>query len=117
MSWTCVFCDIVAGRAPAEVVREWDESIAFVPLDPVCPGHVLVVPREHVNDALYAPYITGQTFMRAAEYAHGIECNLITSCGAAATQTVKHLHVHVVPRRSGDGLKLPWSGQAPGRRI
>ena len=109
----CVFCRIVAGRAPAKVVREWDYAMAFVPLNPVTEGHVLVVPREHLTDALEYPWMTGRTFCAAATLAKetGGACNLITSVGAAATQTIKHLHVHVVPRREGDGLALPWTGQ------
>lgn len=108
----CVFCRIIAGDAPATVVREWPAVVAFTPLGPVTRGHVLVVPRRHVTSAVDDPAITGLTFSAAAEYAGGVgDCNLITSVGAAATQTVRHLHVHVVPRRTGDGLSLPWTGQ------
>lgn len=106
----CAFCEIVAGRAPAEVVQEWSDMIAFVPLNPVTPGHVLVVPRRHVTDALEVPWITGNAFMRAAQLGTYGACNLITSVGEAATQSINHLHVHMVPRRTGDGLRLPWSG-------
>ena len=104
----CPFCDIVWRGAPANVVERWPDAWAIVPLNPVVPGHVLVIPLEHVEDALERPSVTGLTFARAAELADR-PCNLITSAGAAATQTVLHLHVHVVPRRFGDGLRLPWS--------
>lgn len=112
----CVFCDIVAGRAPAKVVEEWNDMIAFVPLNPVTEGHVLIVPRTHVDNAVEVPWITGNAFMRAAQLAiqeSAGDFNLITSCGIEATQTIKHLHVHLVPRRDGDDVKLPWSGQEP----
>lgn len=108
----CVFCDIVHGRAPAEVVHRWDDAVAFVPLNPVTPGHVLVVPNEHVKNAIEDPVVTAQAMYRAADLAaRYAPCNLITSVGAVATQTVYHLHLHVVPRRPGDGLALPWTGQ------
>jgi histidine triad (HIT) family protein len=106
----CVFCQIVAGEAPAEIVHENEVAVAFVPLGPVTPGHVLVVPRQHVEDALVNPAITATTMLVAAQVAQeSYPCNLITSAGHEASQTVFHLHIHVVPRRAGDGLALPWS--------
>lgn len=111
---SCVFCRIVAGTEPATVVREWEDAIAFSPRHPVTPGHLLVVPRTHVADAVEAPAVTGAVFARAAELAaeRGLDSlNLITSRGAEATQTVYHLHAHLVPRREGDGLPLPWTPQ------
>ncbi|MFI9231330.1 HIT family protein [Streptomyces rimosus] len=112
-STNCIFCRIVAGEAPAEVVARWDDAIAIVPLGPVTAGHVLVIPAVHVADATENPAVTGATMARAAEYAAGIggSLNLITSKGKAATQTVFHLHIHVVPRVSDDALPLPWTPQ------
>ena len=107
----CPFCEILAGRAPAEIVGEWPDMIAIVPLNPVTEGHVLVIPRQHVKDAKEVPWITGNAFMRAAQLSDG-PCNLITSVGVEATQTVRHLHVHLVPRRVDDGLLLPWTALA-----
>jgi histidine triad (HIT) family protein len=104
----CVFCEIAGGREPAVVVREWPDTVAIVPLEPVVDGHVLVIPRCHVEDAAENPEVTAVTFGRAAEISVR-PFNLITSAGPEATQTVPHLHVHVVPRREGDGLALPWS--------
>lgn len=89
-------------------------SVAFQPLNPVTPGHFLVVPRTHVTSALAAPNHAGRAMALAAKLADwmGLEsANFITSAGSAATQTVFHLHVHIVPRREGDGLHLPWTGQ------
>jgi len=113
MSKPCVFCEIIAGRSPAQFVYTWPDAVAFVPLNPVVPGHTLVVPRVHVDDAVADPIVTAVTFARAAWYAPRFcgSCNLITSAGAAATQTVFHLHVHIVPREHGDGLPLPWTPQ------
>lgn len=110
----CVFCDIVAGVAPADMVRELPDAVAIRPHHPVTPGHILVLPRVHVRDASESTEVTSMTFGAAAltAVALGIpHYNLITSVGAPATQTVLHLHVHVVPRLEGDGLKLPWTGQ------
>lgn len=106
----CVFCDIVAGRAPATVVADWPGAIAIVPLCPVVDGHVLVIPRTHVTDAARNPLITGRTMLRAAEYAaaQGLPFNLITSAGREATQSVFHLHIHYVPRAAADQLMVPW---------
>lgn len=108
----CIFCKIVKGEAEANIVHETEDCLIFHPLNPVALGHVLVIPKIHVNDALQNPLITGITMARASEYAdwqgaHGY--NLITSVGEVATQSIFHLHVHIVPRRPDDGLKLPWT--------
>jgi histidine triad (HIT) family protein len=114
----CPFCLIIAGRAPAQQVIGWDDAIAIVPLNPVTPGHLLVIPTVHVRDAGEVPDVTARTMLRAAELAHERgDANLITSIGPAATQTVRHLHIHYVPRSYGDGLTLPWTTQAPRSEI
>lgn len=105
----CVFCRIVTGIAPAVVVGEWSDALAFTPLDPVVEGHTLVVPTSHVADALTDPVGTGVVMRRAADFATRYGAvNLQTSVGRAATQSVFHLHVHVIPRSVGDGLMVPW---------
>ncbi|KOU62106.1 hypothetical protein ADK57_25955 [Streptomyces sp. MMG1533] len=84
-------------------------------MNPATDGHVLVVPRIHVADFTTDPDVTGATAKRAAELAQAhdlVSANLITSKGRAATQSVFHLHLHLVPRRAGDGLLLPWSEPA-----
>lgn len=111
---TCVFCRIVAGEAPATVVWEWPDALAIVPLNPVTPGHILVLPRVHVPDFTTDPAVSGLTAQRAAELGRDLglaDANEITSRGPAATQTVWHLHRHLVPRTCGDGLPLPWTPQ------
>lgn len=108
----CVFCAIAAGEAPATVVRSWPDAIAIRPLGPVVDGHVLIVPRVHVEDAGSDPTVTAAVMSRASELLADVPSgNLIMSRGAAATQTVPHLHVHLVPREQGDGLPLPWTTQ------
>lgn len=116
----CVFCDIICGNAPGEILTRfgtsnYEAAIVLKPRDPVTEGHVLVIPTVHVDSADSAPDLTGEMFKYATAYARNNEIasyNLITSVGVAATQSIKHLHVHVVPRVAGDGLHLPWTEQA-----
>ncbi|MFI1734913.1 HIT family protein [Streptomyces acidicola] len=109
---TCVFCAIAAGEAPATVVRDWGDVLAIRPLGEVSDGHVLVIPRTHVADAGVNPAVSGRTMTCAAELMAELNAaNIITSKGPEATQTVYHLHIHVVPRRADDGLPLPWTPQ------
>ncbi|MFJ3283286.1 HIT family protein [Streptomyces halstedii] len=115
----CVFCAIAAGTAPATVLRAWDDAIAFKPRGGVNDGHTLVIPRTHVADWIENPAITGAIATRAAELAQELGLavgNLITSAGEEATQTVFHLHLHLVPRQRNDGLPLPWTPQQEAAR-
>ncbi|MGV9352267.1 HIT family protein [Streptomyces misionensis] len=111
-TYDCPFCAIVAGRAPAEIFHEWDDALAIVPLNPVTEGHLLVIPKVHVADVGHDPHISAAMMQRAAELAAEQWCNVIVSRGRVATQSVFHLHIHIVPRREDDGLALPWTGQA-----
>ncbi|WP_019329396.1 HIT family protein [Streptomyces sp. TOR3209] len=113
----CVFCAIAAGEAPAVIVREWPDALAVRPRSGgVHPGHVFVLPRVHVEDAGTDPEVTATVMRRAAELMAGHPAvNLITSKGEAATQSVFHLHVHIVPRQEGDRLPLPWTPQHTAR--
>lgn len=104
----CPFCEIIAGRAPAKIFHEWDDALAIVPLAPVVEGHLIVIPKIHVADVGHDPEISAATMRRAAELAASQWCNVLTSRGRVATQSVFHLHLHLVPRSEGDGLALPW---------
>lgn len=106
----CPFCEIVTGRAPADMITEWDDAICFRPLNPVTEDHVLVVPRLHVPDFSANPDVSAATMRRAAQLMRWTPrpMNLITSRGREATQSVFHLHLHLVPRADNDGLALPW---------
>jgi histidine triad (HIT) family protein len=115
----CPFCEIIAGRAPATIIREWPKALAITPLNPVTDGHTLVIPKLHVRDFVEAPVTAGETMRRASDLAAdlGGPMNVITSKGAEATQSVMHLHFHLVPRAEGDGLALPWySGRRTTRK-
>jgi histidine triad (HIT) family protein len=112
MAVDCVFCRIVAGQAPATVIRRWPCAVAIAPRHPVTPGHVLVIPSVHVADVGTDAAVSAVAMLAAAELAaEHPACNVITSRGPEATQTVFHLHLHVVPRRVGDGLSLPWTAR------
>lgn len=106
----CPFCEIIAGRAPATIVREWPDALAIVPLNPIVDGHLLVIPKTHTPDFSTAQYVAAMTMHRASELAAESDqpMNLITSRGREATQSVFHLHLHLVPRADNDGLALPW---------
>lgn len=114
----CPFCVRIKG-GDFESFTDDPDVVWFEPLNPVTPGHMLFVPVEHVTDALADPYTTGLVAEVASRWwsrkwgirAGQRDCNLITSVGANATQTVRHLHWHLVPRDEGDGLALPWTDQ------
>ena len=106
----CVFCKIIAGTEPADFVEKGRFHVAFRPRRPHTPGHVLFVPRAHTDDAAMMPEVSGLVMTAAARYVAelGEPANIITSIGAEASQTVFHLHVHVVPRGEGDGIRRAW---------
>lgn len=110
MSEPCPFCDIVAGHAPATIVKEWTNALAIVPLNPVTQGHILVLPKVHLTDFTDDPLAASLTSYRAGQLGKQLDgpFNLITSKGEEATQSVFHLHYHLVPRAANDGLALPW---------
>lgn len=112
----CIFCAIVAGDAPAEIVDSDDHTIAFMDINPATPGHALVIPRTHSADLLEISDADLAHTMAAAkrlaermrDALHPEGFNVINACGAAAWQTVFHFHLHVVPRTADDPLELPW---------
>ncbi|MFD4756387.1 HIT family protein [Streptomyces sp. NPDC058426] len=112
----CAFCAIAAGEAPAIILREWPDALAIRPRGGVNDGHVLVVSRVHVEDAGTDKEVTKEVMGCASELMAELPAaNLLTSKGKAATQSVFHLHVHVLFREDGDGLVLPWTGQHEAR--
>lgn len=118
----CVFCEIIAGQAPVEWILQpdtWHDAVAFVPLNPVTEGHCLIAPKRHVKDFAADPETFAATARRAAELMRWTNrpMNVITSRGREATQSVFHLHLHLVPRSENDGLALPWySGRGKGKK-
>jgi histidine triad (HIT) family protein len=107
----CLFCSIVSGEIPAVVVYEDDDSLAFLDHRPLFHGHTLLVPRRHVEtlgdlpSSLVGPFFkAAQLLARAVESALGAEGTFV-AMNNRVSQSVPHLHVHVVPRRRKDGLK------------
>lgn len=113
----CPFCAIARGANQApEIVCGGDSWVAFFPLEPATPGHTLVIPREHTPDLWKVRPELAADLMRAVlRVGSAIETalrpeglNLITSAGEAASQTVFHLHLHVIPRWHRDGFRPIW---------
>lgn len=112
MTDTCAFCEIVSGVRPASVVYRNETTLAFMDLRQFHGGHVLVIPLEHIPDVRELDAATGGALMqtvakvtRAVDLAFPNEgISIWHSIGPAAFQEVPHLHVHVHPRRTGDGL-------------
>lgn len=108
---TCVFCAVVAGDAPADVVLDTPTSVGFLDVRPVFEGHVLVVPRLHVETLpelpteLLAPYFADvQRVTGAMVSGFGAEGAFVAQ-NNVISQSVPHLHTHVVPRHRKDGLR------------
>ena len=111
MADECLFCRIVSGELPATVVYEDDNVVAFLDHRPLFPGHTLLVPRQHVETLgelptkLIAPYFeAAQLLSLAVESAMDAEGTFV-AMNNRVSQSVPHLHVHIVPRRRKDGLK------------
>lgn len=107
----CIFCSIARGETSAHVVLEDDDVLAFLDTKPLFPGHVLVIPRTHVKTLPdLAPDRVGALFGRVRELAEALPRALgaegtFVAVNNTVSQSVPHLHVHVVPRTKGDGLK------------
>jgi histidine triad (HIT) family protein len=107
----CLFCRIARGEEPAAVVHESPAVVAFLDHRPLFPGHCLVVPREHVETLGDLPHhLTGPLFEAVSRLARAVETALAADGSFVAvnnrvSQSVPHLHAHVVPRRRGDGLR------------
>ncbi|MDR7252728.1 histidine triad (HIT) family protein [Nocardioides sp. BE266] len=107
----CIFCQIISGELPAEVVLETDDLVAFLDTRPLFKGHVLLVPREHVETLPDLPAALRDPFLAASQR---LATAVLSGLGAqgsfvamnnTVSQSVPHLHLHVVPRTKGDGLR------------
>ena len=112
----CLFCSIVAGEIPAEVIDEDERTITFRDISPATRGHALVIPRQHSSDLYEISALDLEACAAAAQRAALLArdrlgadgVNLLNSCQPHAWQTVFHFHIHVIPRYEGDPLQLPW---------
>ncbi len=108
---SCLFCEIVARRQPASIVYEDALTLAFMNLRQANPGHVLVIPKMHVVTVDALPLeIAGPLFETVVQVAHAVQAtftppglSLWQSNGVVAGQEIPHVHVHILPRRPGDG--------------
>jgi histidine triad (HIT) family protein len=117
MAKSCLFCAIVRGESSAHRVLEDEHCIAFLDHRPLIPGHCLLVPRQHVDtlldlpDDLLAPVMSNVRLLAGALEAGLGAAGSFTAINTKVSQSVPHLHIHVVPRFQGDGLfstKLLW---------
>jgi len=112
----CVFCKMVAGEIPVAKVYEDEAVFAFLDIGPISDGHTLVIPKEHctrIHEC--APGILGDVALRLGKIAKAVVAavnadgyNVLSNNGPAAGQVVDHLHFHVVPRKTGDGVFTEW---------
>lgn len=110
----CLFCRIASKQLPANVIYEDEKVLAFLDINPLTEGHTLVIPKTHAEsvfdiDAEYLKHLTAvaqkiANKMKETGQAEGLD--LVQANGEAGDQTVFHFHLHIIPRKSGDGLQL-----------
>ena len=114
----CIFCKIIRGELPAERVYEDENTLAFLEILPINPGHTLVIPKDHYTDLIDAPENVVMDMMRTVKkISHAFRAalnvddfNLAMNNGITAGQVVFHAHIHVMPRHAGDNYEL-WKGK------
>lgn len=116
----CTFCDLIHGAAEVSVCYEDSDAIAFMDIQPVNPGHVLVAPRQHFESLVdIPPQLALHLFRVAMQLASvvrrvsaGSDMNIVVNSGPSAGQDVFHYHVHIIPRSESDGfeIRLPFAG-------
>ena len=110
----CIFCKIIAGDIPSIKVFEDGNTVAFMDINPLSEGHLLVVPKKHFtslfdadDDSLAQVFSVVRKLAVALQKALGIDSlNLLQANGRWAVQSVPHFHIHVIPRRENDGVPL-----------
>jgi histidine triad (HIT) family protein len=112
----CIFCKIIRGQVPSFKLYENDKTFAFMDINPITPGHALIVPKFHARDIFETPdewvgaaMVTTRRIARAVQAAvqpYGM--NVVQANGPGAKQSVFHLHIHVVPRLKDDNLPMNW---------
>ena len=124
----CIFCDLIHGAGEASVCYEDAQALAFMDIQPVNAGHVLVVPKEHLESLEDVPAELAmhlfEVALRLAPIVRRVggsdDMNIVVNSGEAAGQDVFHYHVHLIPRVAGDGfdIPLPFNGSAmPDRTV
>jgi histidine triad (HIT) family protein len=116
MADDCIFCKIIKGDVPSAKVYEDERILAFLDVRPVSEGHCLVVPKEHYDRLDECPADTvaaiGSKIGRIAQAVVSVTdaegFNILNNNGRCAGQLVAHVHFHIIPRRTGDGIFIPW---------
>lgn len=111
----CIFCEIVHGAGEASICYEDARALAFLDIQPVNPGHMLIVPREHYESLEDVPeelaahlfHVAVRLAAEVRKVTHAPGLNIVVNSGAPAGQDVFHYHVHVIPRAAGDGFEVP----------
>jgi histidine triad (HIT) family protein len=125
MSEDCIFCRIAAGTAPASIIAETPDALAFMDIDQPTPGHLLVIPRTHVQD-IYGleDELAAEVFNLTVQVAKAVKLalapdglNLLQANERAGQQEVFHFHVHIIARYLGDRdrIRLGWRPNLPAR--
>ncbi len=117
----CVFCRIIRGELPAVKIYEDEYVVAFLDIYPINPGHALVVPKRHVtrleelsDEEARALLLAAARLAPAIVRATGAEgYNIVINIGKAAGQEIEHLHLHIVPRHTGDGCRFDCRRSKP----
>jgi histidine triad (HIT) family protein len=112
----CIFCRIASGQIPATKIYEDEVVVAFLDIGPISDGHTLVMPRQHFEKVHSCPpELLGQIWTRLGKIAGAVALavgadgyNVLCNNGRAAGQVVDHLHFHIVPRKTGDGVFAQW---------
>lgn len=110
----CLFCDIIKGNIPSYKIYEDEDAYAFLDISDDCVGHTLVVPKKHYDNVLD---VDDEMFARIMVVAQKIashyvdDCgytgvNIVNNSGVDASQSVMHLHIHILPRKAGDGVSM-----------
>jgi len=112
----CLFCKMVAGKIPVKKIYESEDVLAFLDIGPISDGHTLVVPKQHfekLHDC--PPELLGRVASRLGKIARAVTTamnsdgyNVLSNNGRAAGQLIEHLHFHIIPRNTGDGLFGQW---------
>ena len=113
---SCIFCKMVAGEIPVANIYEDQVVLSFLDIGPVSDGHALVIPKQHFEELHDCPTeLLGQVASRLGKIAKAVVAavnsqgyNLLCNNGRAAGQLVEHLHFHIIPRNSGDGVFNRW---------
>lgn len=120
MAEDCVFCKIIRGEVPSVKLYEDERTYAFMDINPLAPGHSLVIPKHHAeNIYVTPPHASGEAMVTLSKVAAAINravkpegINILQANGPGAQQSVFHIHFHIIPRNTDDGLTMNWELQS-----